>query len=169
MLSLSFPCIASAQGSIPKAQGTTLAGNSVTLPDALKGKAGVLVVGFSHSSQAQVTEWGKRLAADYQKSPDVEYFEVPMLGGAPKILRGIIIKKMGSTVPEPERPHFLPLTDDDKPWRTLAHYKVADDAYVLLVDGQGTVRWMTEGSVTDGAYSELKRNLEGLTSPNTRQ
>ena len=164
LLGLAFTCAAPAQQSIPKAEGTTLEGTAVTLPEALRGRAGVLVVGFSHASEAQVAAWGKRLAADFAQSADVPYFEVPMLAGAPKMLRGMIVKSMGKSVPEAERPHFLPLTKDEAAWRAVAHYDKPDDAYVLLVDGTGAVRWQTEGEGSDAAYEELKKNLKSLTA-----
>jgi hypothetical protein len=147
---------------IPVAHGTSLAGTAVVLPDALKGKVGVLVLGFSHGSQQQVTNWGRLITADYGKAPGFAYFEIPMLGGAPKMIRGMMIKSMGSSVPAAERPHFIPLTEDDKPWRAVAHYDKADDAYVLLVDGDGMVLWQAQGDATDAAYFALKKKLDGV-------
>ena len=147
---------------IPAAHGTALTGTAVALPDALKGKVGVLVVGFSHASQGQVSDWGRLITADYGQNQGVEYFEIPMLGGAPKMLRGMIVKSMGKSVPAAEKSHFLPLMDDDKPWRAAAHYDKADDAYVLVVNGDGLVRWQTQGDATDAAWSSLKRELNGL-------
>jgi len=149
---------------IPAAHGTTLAGTAIALPDALKGRIGVLVVGFSHGSQEQVSNWGRLITADYGQSEGVEYFEIAMLGGAPKMLRGMILKSMRNSVPAAERPHFLPLTEDDKPWRAVAHYDRADDAYVLLVDGDGVILWRTQGDATDAAYSALKKHLKELPS-----
>jgi len=159
-LALVANATAKAQVSIPKAQGTTLAGAAVTLPDALKGKVGVLVVGFSHASQGQVEAWGRRLAKDYGQSAGVAYFEIPMLAGAPKMLRGMIVKSMSKSVPEGERPHFLPLMEGEPVWRVAAHYSEPDDAYVLLVNGDGIVEWQTEGDATDAAYATLKRQIE---------
>ncbi len=152
-----------AQQTIPKAQGTTLTGTVVGLPDAVHGKVGVLVVGFSKSSQAQVAAWGRRLSVDFDQSSSVVYFEVPMLAGAPRILRGMIVRQMGSTVPEAQRPHFLPLMENEAGWRGVAHYDKSDDAYVLLVDGTGTIRWQTHGDATDAEYNMLRRQLKTLT------
>jgi hypothetical protein len=148
---------------IPVAHGTTLAGTAVVLPDALKGKPAVLVLGFSHASQGQVESWGKRLGTDFGHSADVNYYEMPMLGDAPKLLRRMIIGSMGSSVPETGRSHFLPLTEDDKPWRTVAHYGKPDDAYVLVVDGTGAVRWQTQGDATDTAYGAVEKELAKVT------
>lgn len=66
-LGLAAACIP-AQQTISKAHGTTLAGKAVSLPDAMCGKVGVLVVGFSKSSQRQVAAWGRRLSADLNNS-----------------------------------------------------------------------------------------------------
>lgn len=156
-----------AQTVVPKSQGTTLAGTPVVLPDALKGKVGVLVVGFSHASQGQVGAWARRLAADYGRSQDVMFLEIPMLAGAPKMLRGMIVKSMGKSVPEAERPHFLPMMQGEPAWRAVAHYDKPDDAYVMLVDGTGAVRWQTEGDATDAAYGELKKNLGAVMATNS--
>lgn len=153
-----------AQTTIPPAHGTTLAGGPVALPDALNGKVGILVLGFSHASQNQVTPWAKLLQADYGQSEDVVYFAMPMLGGAPKMLRGMIEKSMSRAIPFEERPHFLPVTSGEPAWRAVAHYDKPDDAYVLLVDATGTVRWHTEGDATDASYAELKKNLRALTA-----
>ena len=122
----------------PCAHGTTLTGTAVALPDALKGKVGVLVVGFSHASQGQVASWGRLLEADYGKSRTMwRISSCRCSAGAPKMLRGMIVKSMAKSVPEAEKPHFLPLMEDEPAWRAVAHYDKPDDAYVLLVDGDG--------------------------------
>ena len=144
---------------IPVTHGTSLTGTAVALPAALKGKVGVLVVGFSHASQGEVASWGRLLQANYGKSNDVVYFELPMLAGAPKILRGMIVKKMGSAVPAAEKQHFVPLMEGEPAWRAAAHYDKPDDAYVLLVDDEGLVLWQIQGEATDPAWSELKKRL----------
>ena len=147
---------------IPSARGTTLAGNEMALPNSLNGKIGVLVVGFSRASGEQVADWGRLIEAQYGQSRDLTYFEIPMLAGTPKVLRGMVVKQMSSTVPGPERAHFVPLTEDDKPWRAVAHYDKADDAYVLVVNGGGALLWQTEGEATDAAWAEFKAKLNGL-------
>ena len=46
------------------------------------------------------------------------------------------------------------------PWRAAAHYNKSDDAYVLIVDGDGVVLWQTEGDATDATYAIAKKKLE---------
>ena len=150
---------------IPATHATTLAGTEVVLPDALKDKVSVVVVGFSHASQQQVASWGRLLAVDYGASHSVGYFELAMLAGAPRMMRGMILKSMEKSVPYAERPHFLPVMEGEPAWRAVARYNKPDDAYVLIVDGAGGVLWQTEGDATDAAWAELKKNLAGLTIP----
>ena len=149
-------------GHIPEVHGTALSGDKVDLPMALKGKEGVLVVGFSQASREQVRAWGKRLAEDYRESSKVIYYEMPQLAGVPRLVRGWVMKKISAEVPERAKARFLPMFDHEAEWRAVAGYGVADNAYVLVVDGDGVVRYRTEGAATDAAYGEVKRRVEGL-------
>lgn len=145
---------------VPATHGTTLAGTAITLPDSLKVKINIIIVGFSHASQEQIANWGRLIAADYGKSVDIDYFELAMLANAPKMLRGMIIKRMGSSIPFDERAHFIPVMEGEPAWRAVAHYDKPDDAYVLLVDSKGFVLWQTEGDATNAAYSSFKQEVE---------
>lgn len=162
LLCVAVPTLCQTEAHVPAMHGTTLAGEQVTFPDALKTKVNVLVIGFSHSSQEQIANWGRLINADYGKAQDVQYFELAMLAGAPRMLRGVIIKRMTSSVPFDQRPHYIPVLESDGPWRPVAHYNKADDAYVLLVDKAGLVLWRTEGDATDVAYAELRKQIQKL-------
>ena len=162
---LSSDLIAQAQagmGRIPSAHATTLSGEPVTLPTALSGKPGVLVIGFSHAAQAQVQAWGQRLSRDYTDVSGFQYFEIPLLAAAPKMLRGMIIRKMGAGIKGKERDHFLPITEDESAWRSAAGYSASDSAYVLVVDSSGTILWRTRGAANESSYAEVKQHLDLL-------
>jgi hypothetical protein len=77
---------------IPTTHGTSFAGNPVTLPDDLRGRVGVLVIGFSKSSGDVCKGWGQRLAATYRDSHDVAYYQMPVLEAVPKLVRGMVVK-----------------------------------------------------------------------------
>jgi hypothetical protein len=147
---------------IPEVHGTSLSNQAVNLPEALQGRVGVLVLGFSRSSREAVAGWGRRLATDYRESPTVEYFEMPVLASAPGMVRGFIVRSMRSSVPGPMQARFVPIMDNEAAWRTLVHYGPPDDPYLLLVDGQGDVVWQTQGQPTDAAYAVLKQQIEAL-------
>ena len=144
---------------IPPVHTAALNGDVVNLPASLQGRSAVLVVGFSQGSRSEVTEWGKRLATDFDYSPTVRYFEVSMLAGVPKFLRGYVLRKIAADVPEAAKPHFLSIDDHEAEWRAISGYRKPDDAYVLVVDGTGQVCWKVEGPATEAMYQQIKEHL----------
>lgn len=145
---------------IPETHGTTFSGAQVTLPDDLHGRIGVLVLGFSKSSGDLCKGWGQRLASSYHDSHDVTYYQMPVLESVPKLIRGMVMKSMKSGVPEAEQAHFMPVFSGESDWQKVVRYSNADDAYILVVDGQGNVRWQTSGKVTDAGFEALKQQVE---------
>ncbi len=145
---------------IPQTHGTTLANTPIALPDDLHGRVGVLVLGFSKSSGDVCKGWGQRLAESYRDSHEVAYYQMPILESAPKLIRGMVVKSIRSGVPEAEQQHFFPVFSDEAAWQKVTRYGNAEDAYVLVVDAQGIVRWQTSGKVTDAGFTALKQQVE---------
>lgn len=155
--------VAQAQSArIPSTHGTSFAGIEVTLPDDLRGRVGVLVLGFSKSSGDVSKGWGERLEQSYQSSREVMFYQIPVLESAPKFVRGMVLKSMRSGVPEAMQAHFMPIFSGESEWKKVARFANADDAYVLVVDGEGNVRWQTSGKVTDAGFAALKEQVEAV-------
>ena len=149
---------------IPQTHATSLAGTAVVLPDDLRGRVGVLVLGFSKSSGDVCKGWEKRLAEIYRDSREVTYYEMPVLESVPKLIRGMVVKSIKSGVPEAEQAHYLPLFSDEAAWQKIAHYANSDDAYVLVVDGDGKVLWQTSGKVTDAGFAAVRQQAQAAAS-----
>lgn len=149
---------------IPDVHTTSFSGDLVDLPAMLQGKLAILILGFSKSSRTQATLWGRRLPTDYFYSPDVLYFEMPVLEAVPHLLRGAVLRSIKSEVSARSQPHFAPLVSDEQRWRAVVHYNRPNDAYVLLVDSNGLVQAQFQGEPTDATYQELKRRIEQLQS-----
>ena len=149
-------------GRIPELNGISFSEQAVRLPQDLQGKVGVLVVGFSQGSRDAVTAWGKRLAVDYASSPTVAFYELPVLEGVPRFLRGMVTGKIKSSVSERGKPHFVPILENGAAWRALAQYKGGDAAYVMVVDGTGVVRWQSHDAFSEAVYGAMQREVEGL-------
>jgi hypothetical protein len=157
---------------IPEVHASAFSNEAVNLPEGLKGKVGVLVLGFSRDSREADSAWGKRLAADYRESPTVVYYEMPVLAAVPRMIRGMIVKSMKSSVPASEQARFVVILENEAAWKTVTRFERPDDAYVLVVDSQGSVVWQTQGAPTDAAYAALKQHVEELRAqlgtPSTR-
>lgn len=145
---------------IPQTHGTSFSGNQLTLPDDVRGRVGALVLGFSKSSGDVCKGWGQRLAESYRDSREVTYYQMPVLESVPKLIRRMVVKSIKSGVPEAERAHFLPVFSGEATWQKIAHYRNPDDAYILVIDGNGEVVWQTSGKVTDAGFAALKQQIE---------
>ncbi len=151
-----------AEARIPPTRGTVLSGERIDLPEALTGKVGVLVLGFSRSSGDAVADWGKKLYHDYNGSTAVRYYELSILEPVPGILRGYVVKKISESVPDVAKSHFLPVLDHEKEWKAAAGFKQSDDVYVLVVDGTGVVRARVSGVASDENFAEVKRQVDAV-------
>jgi predicted transcriptional regulator len=90
------------------------------------------------------------------------FYQMPVLESVPKLIRSMVLKSMKSSVPKAEQPHFMPTFSDELAWQKVAQYANADDAYVLVVDGEGKVQWQTSGKITDAGFAALKAQVEAL-------
>jgi len=157
---------------IPEVHGTSLSNEAVNLPEGLKGKVGVFLVGFSRNSRDADSAWGRRLAADYRESPTVVYYQMPVLAAVPRVIRGLIVKSIKSSLPASEQARFVVIVENESAWKTVTHYEQPDDPYLLVVDSRGDVIWQTQGAPTDPAYAALKQHVEALRvqmgTPSTR-
>jgi hypothetical protein len=164
-----FPALAVAQtesqmGHIPALHTTALSGDRVDLPEALRGHVAVLILSFSQGSRDNVTAWFKALAADYRISPTVLYYELPVLAEVPGFLRGMIVKRIKETVPPVAQPKFLPILDHEDDWKSAAGWSKQtpeSDAWLILVDGAGVIRYRTAAAApTPVSYGALKGQIE---------
>ena len=134
----------------------------MTLPDGARGRPVILVVGFTQGSRDAVTLWGRQLAEGYGGSSSVRHYEMAVLAGVPRVLRGLVGGRIKASMPDVARAHFLYIFDHEAEWRAAVGYSSPDDAYVLLVDGEGRVRWQTHGVPTSNSSDELQRFVISL-------
>ncbi len=168
---LLLPSLLHAQGRIPELHATAFSGDAVNLPQGLEGHTAVLIVAFSQGSRDAVTGWSRRIAADYRSSPTVLYYEMPVLAAIPRFLRGVVLGQIKKDVPPRAKPRFVPILDHEDEWKTAVSFGRQEsgnlpgpnDAYLLVVDGSGTIRSRMAGPAPDDrAYAELKRRLESI-------
>ena len=142
--------------SLPTLETESLAGRKVVLPDAAKGHPAVLVIGFTHASQNQMKPWSTSL------EPDFPTYSIAVLEDAPRLVRPMAVAGMKSGVAQDQRPRYLVLTHREKELKAAAAFTTADDAYLLLLDRDGAIRWRFHGSFTDAARADLKSQFAAL-------
>jgi len=143
--------------SIPVTDARSLADNVIKLPDDLKGKPAVLVLGFSKSSSRQTKPWADELNRDFGSDPKIAFYQLPMLQEVPCPLRGFVLQGMRKPLSTADRKHFVPVFDNEAAWKVAAHFVAPDEAYVLLVDGFGRIEWQASGVFGDEKYEALRK------------
>ncbi|HEY1262406.1 MAG TPA: hypothetical protein VGF06_02720 [Terriglobales bacterium] len=155
--------------SIPHVTAKSLNGKVVTLPADFAGKPAVLIVGFSKAGGEQCGPFARRLAKE-QPGPvghGLLIYQIAMLESAPRLIRGLIVHGIRGGVPQGAQDRFLPLFEDENQWKQVAGFTRSDekDAYLLLVDPDGTVRWRGHGPYSETLYNQLIGQLEIIKLP----
>jgi ATP10 protein len=149
---------------IPHTEAETLSGKTIVLPDAATGHPVVFIVGFSRAGGDSSGRWGKQLRQEFTTDSNVQIYSVAELQDAPKMVRGMIRHSMRGNIPQSEQDTFVVLSQDEDVWKKLADFSDPNDAYILLVDSAGRIRWRTHGKVPDQRAVNALRNEIGKNS-----
>jgi hypothetical protein len=149
---------------MPTLAGDFLTGRTASLPAAAAGKVALVMLGFTYDSRLAVERWGGWFATATTGRSDVTYFEVPMLGGAARLGRFFIDRGMRKNTPPAKHEQVITVYGNTAPWK--ARLGVTGDteqqAWLLLVDAAGTIRWMHHGDFDQAAAARLQEVLAGL-------
>lgn len=141
---------------LPTFAGESLAGKKFTMPGAVHGHAAVLVVCFTHASGPRCTEWTKRLEKDFKNNADLEIYTVIFLEDAPKMVRGVARSGIRGGVAKEDYDHYLTVTEHEQEVKAAVHFQEPDDAYLLVLDPEGEVRWTSHGAVSDETVGKIR-------------
>lgn len=151
---------------MPRLEGDLLDGRRLVLPDAVRGRVAFLMLGFTYESRFAVEAWAKWFREALGEQPTLTFYEIPMMGRAARLGRVFIDRGMRRNTPTPLHAHVLTVYGDTGPWKARVGYADAhaDDAYLLVVDGAGILRWMHRGPFDPARAAELRALLESLTA-----
>ena len=147
---------------IPSTEAENLLGQKINIAASLKGKVGVLLLGFSHASGMNVGVWEKRLAQDYGANAQVVIYQMPILESVPHLVRGMMSSGMRKDIPKEKQANFLLVYHDEDQWKQVCGYQKSDDAFIVLVDKTGEVRWHGSGDGKLGSYATLHQQIQLL-------
>jgi hypothetical protein len=138
----------SAQG-IPHTEAETLSGTKIVLPDAAAGHPAIFIIGFSRGGGDASGRWTKELRKEFADNRDLRLYSIAVLQDAPRMMRGMIKHGMRESIPKSEQQSFVILEHDEDTWKKLADFSDPNDAYVMLGDSTGTIRWRAHARAPD--------------------
>jgi len=142
-----------AQQSFPTVEGETLSGKKVSLPAVFGGQRALLIIGFTHASQAQTKAWSIRVRDRFPA------WSVAVLEDVPRLVRGMATHGIKSGTPKDQYDHFVLIYRGEKQLKEAAGFDRPDDAYLLVLDPGGSIRWKYHGAVNDAAVEQVAGQL----------
>jgi hypothetical protein len=150
--------------SLPRLEGETLSKKAIVLPDAVHGKIALLVMGFSKKGGQATGPWEKQFKNDFGADQRYAVYPVAVLEDVPRFIRGMITNGIRSNTPPAEQDNFVILVHGEQDLKHFVGYSAPDDAYLLLLDAKGEIRWRGHGLFKDEDYAALKNVAKQLTS-----
>ena len=146
---------------MPELKGQTLTGRTAVLPRTSAGKVTLVAMGFTYKSRFPVEAWGGWYRATIGPRTDVTFFEVPMIGGLARLGRWFIDRGMRSGTPAELHEHVITVYGGTGDWKKRVAYSPEreDDAYLIVLDGDGVVRWLHHGEFDPARSDELRALL----------
>jgi ATP10 protein len=147
---------------LPPINGTTLEEQSITLPDAVRGKVTLLVFTFSKGAGERGRNWTDHFFQDYPQEDKVTSYAIAMLEDVPSLLRGMIRGAIKRGVPVSRRKRFLTVIHGEDQWKRYIGLKDDKDPYLLLLDRKSQVQWTHQGAFDEAVYGGLKARIAEL-------
>jgi hypothetical protein len=154
----------------PALKGQFLTGRDAVLPQASSGQVALVAIGFSYKSRFSVEAWAEWYRTAIDSKTDVTLFEVPMIGGLGTLGRWFIDSGMRKGTPVELHDHVITVYGGTGGWKQRLSYSPAyeDDAYLVVLDRDGVVRWLHHGGFDTSRSDELKALLASLVRPVNR-
>jgi len=158
---------------LPALGGKTLAGPPLTLP-LPSGRAALLVLGFSRDAAQAMVPWLQACRSRPDSGdPAVDCYDVRMVQGIPRLLRGFVEKGMRKESPAELLASTLLVYRDNDLWKRRLGVRDPDTAHVVLLSSDGRVAALLEGPFSEErleeALARLGRVMENAWSPSRRE
>ena len=149
---------------LPALKGQFLTGRDAVLPQASSGQVALVAIGFTYKSRFPVEAWADWYQMTIGSRTDVTFLEVPMIGGLATLGRWFIDRGMRNGTPVALHDHVITVYQGTGDWKTRLSYSPdhQDDAYLIVLDRDGIVRWLHHGMFDTSRADELKGVLASL-------
>jgi hypothetical protein len=167
MTSLSFAAAASeltTGEALPELRGEYLSGRKAILPKDAAGRVALLLFGFTYQSRFAVEAWTKRFRGDFEKNPQVTFYEIPMIGGMARLGKWFIDSGMRRGTPKTDHENVITVYGGTEAWKQRVGLKEEDYAYLVIIDPKGRVAWRQAGPFEETSYQVLAGQVRKLAS-----
>ena len=146
---------------LPVLKGQFLSGRDAELPRASSGKVALVAMGFTYKSRFPVEAWGRWYRATIGSRTDAALFEVPMIGGLATLGRWFIDRGMRSGTPAELHEHVITVYGSTGEWKQRLSYSPEheDEAYLIVLDKVGVVRWLHHGVFDQARADDLRGHI----------
>jgi hypothetical protein len=147
---------------MPRITGENLSGKQIALPAASAGSAAIVCIGFSHASNTQLKPWAERATNAFRQNDRVLVYSVAVLEDAPRLVRGMAVHGMRSAIPVQQHDRFVVVYHGESELKRITGFQRPGEAYILLLDPKGEIRWVNHGPVSDTAIQELTDRVRSI-------
>ena len=149
---------------LPALKGQFLTGRDAVLPQASSGQVAIVAVGFTYKSRFPVEAWADWYRMTIGSRTGVTFFEVPMIGGLGTLGRWFIDRGMRKGTAVELHDHVITVYGGTGDWKQRLSYSRhhEDDAYVVIIDKKGIVRWLHHGVFDQPVADDLQALLTSL-------
>ena len=138
----------------PTVTGTSLMDEQVTLPNEFEGGVAIYMIGYVQQTQFDIDRWTIGLL---QVGPQASIVEIPTISGlVPTFMSGWIDDGMRSGIPKEDWPSVITLYGNGAGVvASLTGTENPQNARVLVVDGNGVIRWFWDQGFSAKRLLEL--------------
>jgi hypothetical protein len=144
----------------PTVKAKTLAGRELTFPGATSGKVALLFVAFEQASQQQINSWFPVLLEDVLREGRVEYYEIPMISGAYRLVSRFIDSGMRGGVPRELHDRTATFYGDRSAFFEALDIRDTSNAILFVLDNKGEIVFRVEGSADAARVIATKAALQ---------
>ena len=147
---------------LPSIEGESLSGKRITLPEEDSGRISLLVFTFSRKAGYAARAWAEAFAKLEVSERDASSYRILVLGGVPRILRGLVIAGIKKGMPASLHDTTVKLFTDEDSWKARLGVRSPDEPHLLILDREGKVRWLYAGTCDDASVRLLAEQLRSL-------
>lgn len=146
----------------PRVSGETLKGEVMVLPDDLKGRPAILIVGYVQKAQFDIDRW---MLGILQAKLDVPVVEVPTIEGLiPELASRFIDSGMRGGIPKDDWSAVVPIYRDASRIVEVLGKENEKNAQVVLLDSQGKIAWFHNEGYSPRLVLQLKDTISQMES-----